>query len=788
MPSILPTAKTPFTDASGRPLVGGKVFFYQPNTEIFKDTFTDESGKTPNPNPVPLDGMGRAAIWGTGPYRQVVKDKDNQLIWDGIVSEVGSDLSIFTGPSGSENVGHQGGNYADPPTTVRSALLGHDAQIAALQGALSFPTLQDATTPTNASDLFVISQGGVNKKLPMSKVQTEFAAGAAAQAAIATAAAARAEQARDAALTSTGVFTTVAAGMAATPSGKYFSVVATDSTQYVTLILNNNGTPVITKVYPSSEYVDSVANEVHGARAGSPTLNDRLNAIVSSVGGTQISYGGLQAQLQTYRPTADEARLDPAGQTDVDPTTPQPLTLTLPKMIVSRFDADIVVPPTAVTFDPVSTNAVTNEAFILHYDAQGPYNFPGDRLHYLDVTGLTLKRASDGTVLTNPTDYQYKEGSGMVWGTQNVPDFDCLATYTGRGRRYDRVCVNPNTGDVLIVKGTDRIVDPSEYRPAEPDGLRTMYWAYVDYRGVTLLPARYFSGYARSGLGAADYTRHVDWCRARLAKTIGRALRGQAIRMIGYGDSLTAQGGGNPAPDGSAGNQLVPNLDRDKLNGYYTTDQQPQVYGRMPADTQALYPKYDHGDGLGQIHVHLGFNWYLKAALERLGGVVEYRNWGVGGTTSEPTLTFNLYNGRHPDRLNLAVADGGHLAVIAFGMNELGQPYSFANIVAIVRAFQATGHECIIVTPPMISATGLRAPIVQWRDTTHQMVEAARVTDSAFVNCAMLDDFPGYGVSGIPPREACWINGFNHPGPTHLGIVGRAIAELVGVVLPNGWM
>ena len=102
----------------------------------------------------------------------------------------------------------------------------------------------------------------------MSKVQTEFAAGAAAQAAIATAAAARAEQARDAALTSTGAFTTVAAGMAATPSGKYFSVVATDSTQYVTLILNNNGTPVITKVYPSSEYVDSVANEVHGARAG----------------------------------------------------------------------------------------------------------------------------------------------------------------------------------------------------------------------------------------------------------------------------------------------------------------------------------------------------------------------------------------------------------------------------------------------------------------------------------------------------------------------------------------
>ena len=343
----------------------------------------------------------------------------------------------------------------------------------------------------------------------MSKVQTEFAAGAAAQAAIATAAAARRAGARRRAYQHRRIHDRRGRD-GGNAVREVFSVVATDSTQYVTLILNNNGTPVITKVYPSSEYVDSVANEVHGARAGSPTLNDRLNAIVSSVGGTQISYGGLQAQLQTYRPTADEARLDPAGQTDVDPTTPQPLTLTLPKMIVSRFDADIVVPPTAVTFDPVSTNAVTNEAFILHYDAQA-VQLSGrssalprrDRTHAEAGIGRNSAHEPDGL----PVQGRLRHGLG----TQNVPDFDCLATYTGRGRRYDRVCVNPNTGDVLIVKGTDRIVDPSEYRPAEPDGLRTMYWAYVDYRGVTLLPARYFSGYARSG--AADYTRHVDWCR-----------------------------------------------------------------------------------------------------------------------------------------------------------------------------------------------------------------------------------------------------------------------------------
>lgn len=720
-----------------------------------------------------------------GATRKFVQTEVGKVLTDGAGQYV---LGLLSDPLGAYRIGYRDAVYAHPPTTVADQLLSHDGQLAALTNLLNFSNLPLATSPAADADLLTIQQAGVNKRITVATIRVEFATVATQQAAIATAAAQAAAQARDGALLGAFVFGTTAAGLAATTSGQYFSVVATDSNQYVTLLLNSGGTAVPVKVYPSAAYVDSVAAEVQGARAGSPTLNDRINAIVSSVGGTQVSYNGLQGQLQTFRPTADEGRYDPAGQSDIDPSTPQALTVTLPKMIVSRFDADIVIPPTSVTFDPATSTSVTNEAFTLHYDAQGPYNFPGDRLAYLDVQSLVLKRASDGATLSTPGDYNYKEGSGMVWGTQNIADFACLATYTGRGRRYDRVCVNPNTGEILIVKGTDRIVDAAEYRPAEPDGLRTMYWAYVDYRGVTLLAARNFNGYARGGLASADYTRHLDWCKARLVKTIGKALRGGTIRLIGYGDSITAQGGGNPAPDGSVGNQLIPNLDRDKISGYYTTPDQPEVYGRMPPDTQALYPLYDHGDGLGPVHVHLGWDWYLKAALERLGAIVTYRNWGVGGTTSESTITSGLYNGRQPDRLAAATGDGADVAVIAFGMNELGQPYSFANIVAIVRAFQAQGAECIIVTPPMISSTGLRAPIEQWRDTTHQMIEAARATDSAFINCAMIEDAPGYGVSGIPPRDACWINGFNHPGPMQLGIIGRALAELVGVVLPKGWM
>jgi lysophospholipase L1-like esterase len=667
-----------------------------------------------------------------------------------------------------------------------------------------------STVETDGGSVKTIAR--VIAEVPSAQADRE-AADASASAAASSAAASAA--ARDAAQLSGKVYSTVAAGMAATPSGGYFSVVAADSSQYLILCQNNNGSMVQIKVYPSSAAVDGVAAEVQGARAGSPDLNTRLNAIVRSVGGnqievqnarggsatlgarldaivestgsTQISFAGLQGQLQTYRPTVDEVRLDLSNPVDVDPAL-HGFTVTLPELIISRYDGDILVPSAAVTFDAVASASITDEPFTLHYDAGGPVNFPGDRLAYLDVSGLTLKRASDNAVLGSPGDFMYKDGSGMVWGTRNVADYACKATYTGYGRRYDRVCVNSNTGVVSIVKGTNRIVDPSEYRPAEPDGLRTIYWAYVDYRGVTLRSAHAFRGFARIGVVAADHARHLEYCRARLSKTIGRAMRGQAIKLIGYGDSITAQGGGNPANDGSVGNQLAPNLDRDKLDGYYITDSQPEVYGRMPADTQALYPKYDHGDGLGQVHVHLGWNWYLKAALESLGGTVTYRNWGVGGTTSENSITSNLYNGRYPARLNAATGDGGNLAVIAFGMNELGQPSTFANVVAIIRAFQATSHECIVVTPPMISSFGLRAPITQWRDTTHQLIEAARTADCAFVNGAMIEDFPGFGITGIPQQDAAWINGFNHPGPTQLSYIGRALAELVGVRLPQGWL
>jgi hypothetical protein len=91
MAAPLPKGKTQFTNLLGRPLVGGKVYFYAPGTDTKKDTWQDEAATIPNTNPVVLDARGEAVIWGSGSYRQVLKEVIGPLevtIYDEVVSSI----------------------------------------------------------------------------------------------------------------------------------------------------------------------------------------------------------------------------------------------------------------------------------------------------------------------------------------------------------------------------------------------------------------------------------------------------------------------------------------------------------------------------------------------------------------------------------------------------------------------------------------------------------------------------------------------------------------------------
>lgn len=97
--TLLPPGKVTFTDANGKPLAGGTVAFYLPNTTTPKQTWQDAGQTVLNTNPVKLDSAGRATIYGSGAYRQVVKDQYGSLIWDQLTADTSSSQIAWGGTS-----------------------------------------------------------------------------------------------------------------------------------------------------------------------------------------------------------------------------------------------------------------------------------------------------------------------------------------------------------------------------------------------------------------------------------------------------------------------------------------------------------------------------------------------------------------------------------------------------------------------------------------------------------------------------------------------------------------
>lgn len=87
---LLLNARQQFFDKNGNPLSLGTVTTYVPGTSTLKTTWMDSGEVTPNTNPINLDASGYATIYGQGTYRQVVKDRNGNLVWDAVTVPGGS--------------------------------------------------------------------------------------------------------------------------------------------------------------------------------------------------------------------------------------------------------------------------------------------------------------------------------------------------------------------------------------------------------------------------------------------------------------------------------------------------------------------------------------------------------------------------------------------------------------------------------------------------------------------------------------------------------------------------
>lgn len=87
MPQYLsPIGNDQFIDANGDPLVGGQVETYLAESSTPAATYTDDSGSTPQSNPIVLNSLGRPTlgpIWLTGgvSYKFIIKNAAGSTLW-----------------------------------------------------------------------------------------------------------------------------------------------------------------------------------------------------------------------------------------------------------------------------------------------------------------------------------------------------------------------------------------------------------------------------------------------------------------------------------------------------------------------------------------------------------------------------------------------------------------------------------------------------------------------------------------------------------------------------------
>lgn len=433
----------------------------------------------------------------------------------------------------------------------------------------------------------------------------------------------------------------------------------------------------------------------------------------------------------------------------------------LPAIELDQQPNPIKVAQTQVGIAKPAEGTATSEAAVLKYNV-------AVELGHQYVDSLVIKRASDNVTLVEGTDYKVNKELGTITGLVNTADINVLASYGWAYHRYDQIVYYPNTGQVLVANGPERIRDPNQYL-AGTQAYRPLFNVHVTRWGVELIPVYDWDGVVRFG-HEAEHQRWRSYCRKRLPKTFLKLLRGDPITIAGYGDSITAIGYGTPydAPNGS----------RDMLEGGWLA--------RYPSDTVAAIPKFNGDLGTAK-HIHIGWGWRLKARFEEwYGSTVTFDNWGVPGTTSGTGTAGSAPNGGNPTRLDAIVADAPDLVLIAFGANELksnGLDFetTYPQHVALINALVAAGSEVLLITPTRPNKLSGYVTDDFWQHTGKQIIRAALARDVAYVDFSRMCGPGSEGGIGISPDTMCDSDLLVHPGPYELARYGDMICEIFTV-------
>lgn len=413
----------------------------------------------------------------------------------------------------------------------------------------------------------------------------------------------------------------------------------------------------------------------------------------------------------------------------------------------------------ALTATAAASGSETKTSYSLIYDTDTIWtSIAGAWIGRRHISGVSAVRTDTGTALVLGTDYAYHV-NGKLRGLVNTAAYDVNVTYSYKRERYDLIQIDPQTQVVTIKVGVERDFDAIEYKPSPDEGKVAIGYLYVVGNTATAIDtSKYLTGVVRQG-SEDDWQRLLIHNRASIRKVLGKISRGEAIKIASYGDSIIANQLGDPP---YTANSPV----RDRPENYLIN---------YPADTLATLPRYDFGDGAGQVHVKLSAIWPLVAAIEQATGqTVTYLNFGRGGSSSSNTVN----NGLWPARLQPVLDSGADVLILHFGMNELGFTSTLANIKSIISQAKAVGMEAVIMSVPRRNSTDGPA-LAGWNYTNKALWRAAVEAGAAFAPQHWLVMDEQIGGMGASPDSLGAAALFNHPGPAEFARYGQVLVESV---------
>ena len=365
-----------------------------------------------------------------------------------------------------------------------------------------------------------------------------------------------------------------------------------------------------------------------------------------------------------------------------------------------------------------------------------PNQLPARNIVDFDLVDKRGKKLKEGI------DYRLnrKGAVSQLKGETGVPrkkPIVTVAAFSYYPNRYDAIFLDPKENSLSHLEGPVRDVDAEEYIPKTPKGKIRLCNIAVTGDKIQVV---------------STYESRKVMLDGDLTAFYKKLKSGKTVKVMGYGDSITAVQTGNPLyePNSPA---------HDRYERYLF---------RFPKDTVKLVEKFDFHDGVGKKHCKIGWNWSLVDGIEKkYGNKVEYLNCGIGGTRSDTAPKQGLY----PDRIKAALDTKPDLVVLAFGMNELGRDTTGKNTDEIIKKFKAVGADVIVMGVPQINGT--RANMIKrWEATNDLLKKAAQANNCPFIDTKQVN-------LGIAPEHICAANQYNHPGINELKKYGDALAQIL---------